>query len=106
MKVQFQHHEAECEADALRAWDGRGAIRLLDHDAALGVLLLERCRPGTPLSQEGDDDALRVMAELVAELAIVVDGPFASLADEAARWVEHLPEAWQRNGRPFDASLV
>lgn len=36
------------EAAALRAFDGRGAVRLLGYDAARGTLLLERATPGTP----------------------------------------------------------
>ena len=105
VKVQFPHHEATFEADALRAWDGRGAIRLLDDAPALDALLLERCRPGTPVSQ-GGDDALAVMAELVTELAIAVDGPFTTLADEAAMWIEHMPVDWERHGRPYAQSLL
>ncbi|WP_051571037.1 aminoglycoside phosphotransferase family protein [Cryptosporangium arvum] len=35
------------EVAALRAFDGRGAVRLLDEDAGRGVLLLERAEPGT-----------------------------------------------------------
>jgi streptomycin 6-kinase len=35
------------EAAALRAWGGRGAVRLLGHDAGRGALLLERAEPGT-----------------------------------------------------------
>jgi streptomycin 6-kinase len=35
------------EAAALRAYDGRGAVRLLAYDADRGALLLERAQPGT-----------------------------------------------------------
>ncbi|MFI6337353.1 aminoglycoside phosphotransferase family protein [Streptomyces sp. NPDC050535] len=35
----------ESERAALAHWDGRGAVRLLDHGDAPGVLLLERLRP-------------------------------------------------------------
>jgi streptomycin 6-kinase len=51
LKVGWRHLEAEHEADALRLWDGDGAVRCLaaevyEHTSAL---LLERCVPGTPL---------------------------------------------------------
>ncbi|WP_170323417.1 aminoglycoside phosphotransferase family protein [Cryptosporangium phraense] len=39
------------EAAALRAFDGRGAVRLLAADAARGALLLERATPGTRLRE-------------------------------------------------------
>lgn len=52
LKVAWRHPEADHEADGLRWWDGDGAVRL--HRAEKGehtaALLLERCRPGTPLS--------------------------------------------------------
>src|SRR5215469_2412106 len=40
LKVGFRHDEALDEAGGLRAWDGRGTVRLL-----------EACEPGTPLSR-------------------------------------------------------
>ena len=39
---------------ALAAWDGAGAVRLLDHDPDRRALLLERCRPGHGLGDEPD----------------------------------------------------
>lgn len=51
LKICWPHPEAAHEADALVAWGGTGAIRLyqVDETAEAMVLLLERCRPGTPL---------------------------------------------------------
>ena len=52
MKVGSQHPEALHEAEGLRAWAGRSAIRLdaaEDLSDAVGFLL-EACRPGTPLA--------------------------------------------------------
>ena len=46
LKVQFPHREAEHEADALRRWDGNGAVRLLDHDRERHALLLGAVRAG------------------------------------------------------------
>jgi streptomycin 6-kinase len=43
LKLQFPGRESEHEAEALRRWDGDGAIRLLEHDPAKHALLLERC---------------------------------------------------------------
>jgi streptomycin 6-kinase len=53
LKVGWRHREAEHEADALRLWDGDGAVRCLATRAFddTTVLLLERCQPGTPLGQ-------------------------------------------------------
>jgi len=39
-KIQFPHDESEHEHEALRIWNGSGAVRLLDHDADHHALLL------------------------------------------------------------------
>ena len=89
LKVVHPHRESEHEADALRAWDGDGAIRLLAQDG--DALLLERCEPGTPLSAAGQDAALDVLIELLPRLWRPAGEPFHSLADEAAWWFPKLP---------------
>jgi len=40
LKVQEPHRESEHEADALRLWDGDGAIKLLDEEPDECALLL------------------------------------------------------------------
>jgi streptomycin 6-kinase len=92
LKVQDPHRESEHEADALALWDGDGAIRLLDHDRDGHVLLLERCVPGTPLSEIGQDAALDVFVELLPRLWKPAGLPFLPLAEEAAWWAGSLPE--------------
>jgi len=76
--------ESVHEADALERWDGDGAIRLLARDADRNALLLERCEPGTPLS-EGADDPLGVLIELLPRLWKDAGG-FHTLADEVVHW--------------------
>ncbi len=49
---------ADHEADALRFWDGDGAVRLLRHDPIRRALLIERARPGTDASTVPEDEAV------------------------------------------------
>src|SRR5207248_6979446 len=49
LKVPIPHDEAEHEPDALRTWNGDGAVRLLELDPS-GAMLLELADPGTPLA--------------------------------------------------------
>jgi streptomycin 6-kinase len=105
LKVQFPHPECEHEAEALRRWDGDGAIRLLAHDAADQALLLERCVPGTPLSDEADG-ALTVLVGLLRRTLVPADEPFTTLASEAGAWADGLPSTWEQAGRPFERRLV
>jgi streptomycin 6-kinase len=106
LKVQFPHREAEHEADALRVWDGNGAVRLLDHDRERHALLLERCVPGTPLAASPPDVALTAIMQIVQRLSVPAGAPFARLADEAPRWAGTLPRMWETAGRPFERELV
>ncbi len=50
------------EAEALRAFDGRGAVRLLAEDRQLTALLIERAFPGDWLTIVGDDEAMTAVA--------------------------------------------
>ncbi len=106
LKLQLPHRECEHEAEALRVWDGDGAVRLLEHEPAHHALLVERCLPGTPLSEVAPEDALGVLIGLLPRLWRTVAGPFHSLASESARWTENLPRSWERAGRPFERALV
>jgi streptomycin 6-kinase len=90
LKVGWPHPEAAHEADGLRAWAGRGAVRLhAAHDfGAAHALLLERCRPGTDLSARPGPEQDTVIAALLHRLWIQppADHPFASLAQMCQRW--------------------
>jgi len=106
LKVQEPHRESEHEADALRVWEGDGAVRLLDEEPEECALLLERCVPGTPLSAAGADTALDVLVELLPRLWKPAGSPFRPLAAEAAWWADSLEDTWERFGRPFERKLL
>ena len=65
LKVQWPHDECVHEADALRVWNGIGAVRLLAHAPARHALLLELCVPGTHLAAAAGLDPLAVMIDLL-----------------------------------------
>lgn len=107
LRIPFPDRESEHEALALAHWDGDGAIELIASDPALGAFLVERCVPGTPLSNIGQDAALEILISLLPRLWKRASAPpFRSLAEEAAWWESHLDESWERAGRPFEAKLV
>ena len=106
VKVQLPDRESEHEGDALRAWRGEGAVQLLEQDKERHALLLERCRPGTPLSKLPQDDALDVFVDLLPRLWLPAAAPFRTLADEAAWWAQSLPRHWQEWARPFERRLL
>ncbi len=106
LKLIYPHREAEHEAEALRVWDGDGAVCLLDYDAERWAMLLERCEPGTLLAHADPDEALDVLVALLPRLWKQTDGTFHSLADEVAWWLDELPGEWERTGRPFERVLL
>jgi streptomycin 6-kinase len=109
LKVNFPDAESEHEADALAAWGGKGAVRLLAADPERRALLVERCMPGTQLWAVGDEEAAgRAAAGVLRALwRPAPDGNgFRALEGEARRWAEELPARFERHGRPFDRTLL
>jgi streptomycin 6-kinase len=97
LKVGWRHDEALDEADGLRAWDGRGTVRLLDsHMVGTAIaLLLEACEPGTPLSRalpEPEQDV--VVAGLLRRMWIKPPASFAfrPLHVMCDRWASEFEE--------------
>ena len=106
LKIQWPHHESDHEHEALRLWNGQGAIRLLDYDDEHHALLLERCESGEPLSTLGIDAALDVFMTLLPRLWRPAGPPFTSLHEEAGAWIEQMPLTWEHGGRPFEIRLL
>lgn len=106
LKLQYPDEDSRHEADALAEWNGDGAIRLLAHDPERRALLVERCRPGTPLHELPMDRALDAMTVLLPRLWRPADTPFTPLAEEAAGWIDRMPDNWDRAGRPYERRLL
>lgn len=64
LKLTWIDDETEHEPLALRLYDGNGAVQLLDHDAELGALLLERLDQHS-LDDEPIDLAIGVIGSLL-----------------------------------------
>jgi streptomycin 6-kinase len=92
LKVGRWHEEAEHEADALRLWDGSGAVRLLRYERAGDTIsfLLERCDPGTPLRERPEPEQDAVLADVLRRTwATGLDGtPFRPLRDLCRIWAD------------------
>jgi len=106
LKVSWLEAGRCSEADALGAWDGRGAVRLLERDDAAGALLLEWVDPTRTVGELDRLAAAAVAGALCRRLAVPAPPGLPGLEDVAARWVDELPGAWRRLGRPFDRRWV
>ncbi|GAA3439362.1 aminoglycoside phosphotransferase family protein [Kutzneria kofuensis] len=104
LKLGLTHEESEHEWYALSIWDGDGAVRLLDHDADDGVLLLERLRPET-LATQPISDALTIAGTLRSRLLRPAPSPMRTLRANAARWAEELPQATGIPSRILDEAV-
>lgn len=108
LKAGVPNRELRTEIAALRLYDGRGCVRLLDADPDQGILLLERLYPGEMLTiVEDDDEATRIAAEMMQKLwrPLPAEHNFPSVADWASGLAELCEEFGGGTG-PFDEKLV
>jgi streptomycin 6-kinase len=96
------------EPEALRAWNGNGAVRLLDHDAESGSILLERLDAARPLATVSDDlAALEILSELLAQLsAVPAPAGVRRLSDFAAELLDRVPRALTLGRDPSEHRLI
>ena len=96
LKVGWAHPEARHEADGLRAWRGHGAVRLhaVEESADTIALLLERCRPGTPLAALPEPEQDEVVAGLLRRLwrAPVAGYRFRPLQEMCDQWADEFEQ--------------
>lgn len=107
LKVGVPNKELTTEIEALRRYDGRGAVRLVQADADAGALLLERLLPGRRLRELPDDDrATTEAAQLMLRLwqPIADPGPFPTVADWG-RGFQRLRRSYGGGTGPIPARL-
>jgi streptomycin 6-kinase len=94
------------ETAALRAWDGAGAVRVLEEDDN-GAQLRSSPSPGTALSLERNEmRALRMVADALRQLWIAPPEGIQTLAAEVRAWGSSMPERFESVHQPFDEQLM
>jgi streptomycin 6-kinase len=108
LKLQPVSDENVGEPIGLRAWDGDGAVRLLDHDPHTGTMLLERLDAARPLSRLPDDiAAVQILAELMARLvARPAPEGLRRLSDIATAMLDQVPDLVPALPDPAEQRLV
>ncbi len=74
------------EADALRVWDGNGAVRLLDQFGS--AILEERATPGDDLSAVPNAEATRIAVDIARSIWVAGRAPFRPVVPEVRRWLD------------------
>ncbi|HET6758784.1 MAG TPA: aminoglycoside phosphotransferase family protein, partial [Propionibacteriaceae bacterium] len=108
LKLQPVDDETGGEPAALRAWGGKGAVQLLEHDPSSGAMLLERLDASRDLSTMQDDfAAAKIIAELLVELnSVPAPTGMRHLSDVAAATLAGTPEAIQLARDPDERRLL
>jgi streptomycin 6-kinase len=81
---------------ALRFWDGRGTVRLVDADADAGAMLLERLTLGVSLRDVPVPEAMDVLGRVMRRLAVPAPPEAPSTADVVAERMTVLERAPDR----------
>jgi streptomycin 6-kinase len=111
LKVAWRHEESRDEAIGLSLLDGRAAVRVMLHDATsdTAALVLERCRPGTPLSTEPPAAQHREIAAILEE---VRDTPVPTgtavrpLTEMCDAWAGAAADRYRYTGVAIDRGMV
>ena len=106
LKVSWIDEATRDEAAALAAWNGRGAVRLLESESSHGAMLLERLDAGRSLDTVGIEEAVEVAGRLLRRLAIPAPDGFRMLPDVAGELARNLPARWERYGRPLPRRVL
>ena len=108
LKAGYPNPELTAEIEALRRFDGQGAVQLIKADPDLGLILLEELVPGIPLiNLEDDSQAASIAAGLMVQLRQPVPNPhhFRTVADWF-RGLKRLRTHFQGGSGPFPPELV
>lgn len=110
LKLTWRHPEAAFEADALRRWNGEGAVLL--HAAAefadTLALLVERCIPGNTLSDLEEEDQDEVVTGLLRRLWVdpLPGHRFHPLQQMCDQWAGEFEQAMDSGMVSIDAGMA
>lgn len=102
LKLGFPQAGNAFEPVALAAWNGEGAVRLLERDDSCFAMLLERLQP----LERPEPVPFTAIGRLTRRLAIAAPPGLPSLAEKALAWVVEVPAHAARLGSPLPSRAV
>lgn len=106
LKLCWREDPPTNEVTALRAWNGTGAVMLLESSEAHGALLLERLDPGRSLAEPELFDAAAIAGELIRELAVPAPPGLRSLTADVEYIASSCGARQQQLGNPLPPRWV
>jgi streptomycin 6-kinase len=107
LKIGFPNPELATEIEALRLFGGRGSVLMLDADAAKGILLLERLRPGGNLEALPDAEAISIACRVMRKLWRPAPAKHSfPTVGKWAKGLQRLRQAFDGGCGPFPRSLI
>ncbi|GIJ34485.1 aminoglycoside phosphotransferase family protein [Micromonospora sediminimaris] len=100
LKLSCSGNAVADEVRALRAWQGRSAVALLDAEPQAGAVLLERLDYRRSLHTLPLRDAAEIAGSLVRALAVAAPPGLRTLSEVAAGIADNLPGRQQALGSP------
>ncbi len=94
------------EVRALRFWDGRGVVRLIEADPDRGASLLERLHGPETLASRPLSEAMPVIACLMRRMAVPAPANVPHTSDLVRERLQSMPLEWERLGGPFDRAIL
>jgi streptomycin 6-kinase len=94
------------QINALRFWDGRGTVQLIDADIEQGAMLLERLDMHHCLANRPVDEAVGVLGQMMRRLALPAPPDVPSTAELVRTRVAELEPDWHRLHHPFDITFI
>lgn len=88
LKLGVPDWEGQHEIEGLRFWNGNPTVHLLEAQSEAGAMLLEACRPGSPLRGRQEEEQDQVIAGLLRRLwqTPTHPHPFRALSNLLAYW--------------------
>jgi streptomycin 6-kinase len=98
--------DVAAETAALRHWDGRGAVRLLDSDLENRATLLERLDHTRSLQGEPIREAVAIIGALTRTLAVAAPSSVTSTREIATDAAGSFETEWRELGQPVPRRIL
>lgn len=106
LRLNAPSEDVTAHIEALRFWQGRGTVHLIDADPAAGAMLLERLDMHHSARDLPSEEAMAVLGVMARRLAVPAPPTARSTADLALARADSLEADWLRQARPFDRAFL